>query len=311
MIRTAKQIFVFGVALLLTPQTCPSEESPVNNSTGNIKNHLNVGYVTNTTSGVNQRDAKIALEMLVRKIIKSKANPGFEAESMIFQNIEAAVQAINSNRIELLTMTTTDYISVRDKINADPAYVKSNNDGEVGSKFVLLCKKNKILGDSLNGLRDKTLVTVKGNNDFVSIMWMDTLLNRQRLPLSRTFFSTIKQVCKNSHPVLQVFFGKADACLVEKEVYEMMIELNPQIKKTMTVLAESPAFLLTITAIRRNADSFAKKNIAAFREKIAEDSEGKQIMMIFQSKKVLKFRPEYLLPIENLYSRYQEINNKK
>jgi ABC-type phosphate/phosphonate transport system substrate-binding protein len=310
MIRTAKQIFIFGMALLLTPQICPSEEAPVDSSPGNIKNHINVGYITNAISGVDPLDAKIALEILVKKIVKNKSQIS-RAESMIFQNIEAAVQAINSNRIELLTITTTDYISVRDKINADPAYVKSNNDGEVGSKFVLLCKKNKILGDSLTGLRDKTLVTVKGNNDFVSIMWMDTLLNRQRLPLSRTFFSTIKQVGKNSRPVLQVFFGKADACLVEKEVYEMMIELNPQIKKTMTVLAESPAFLLTITAIRRNADSFAKKNIAAFREKIAEDSEGKQIMMIFQSKKALKFRPEYLVTIENLYNRYQEINNKK
>jgi ABC-type phosphate/phosphonate transport system substrate-binding protein len=309
MIRTAKQIFVFGVALLLIPQICPSEESPVDNSPGNIKNHLNVGYVTNTTSGVNQRDAKIALEMLVKKIMESKSNPGFEAASMIFQNIEAANQAINSNRIEMLTMTTTDYISVKDKINADPTYIKSNNDGEVGSKFVLLCKKNKIPGNSLTGLRDKTLVTVKGINDFVSIMWMDTLLNRQRLPLSRTFFRTIKRADKNSRPVLQVFFGKADACLVEKEVYEMMIELNPQIKKTITVLAESPAFLLSLTAIRRNADPFIKKKIHAFSENIAEDIEGKQIMMIFQSKKVLKFRPEHLVTIENLYSRYQEINN--
>ncbi len=310
MIRTAKQIFVFWVALLLIPQICPSEESPADNSPGNIKNHLNAGYVTNTTSGVDPRDAKIALSILVKDVIK-KYFPRFEAESLLFQNIEAAVQAINSNRIELLTMTATDYITVRDKINADPTYVKSNNNGEVGEKFVLLYKKNKTMGNSLTDLRDKALVTVKGNNDFVSLMWMDTLLNRQRLPLSRTFFRTIKQVDKNSRPVLQVFFGKADVCIVQKEVYEMMTELNPQIKATMNVLAESPAFLLSLTAIRRGVAPGIKKNIAAFSENIAEDSEGKQIMMIFKSKKILKYSPEHIVTIENLYSRYQEINNKK
>ena len=265
---------------------------------------VGVGYIVNTISGVDKRDAKVALEIMVRKIVMRQF-PEVQSTSIIYEDLETAIKAVENKEIDIMTMLSTNYLDLSDRSIMIPKFIGSIG-GKPEEEYVLLVKKQSDIKE-LSQLRDKKIITQKGGSGVVSLMWLDTLLMEQSLPVNRVFFNSVKKVDKISMAVLPVFFGKVDACLVPRHAYETMVELNPQVGRELNVLSESPGYLVTVTCFRSGIVEKDQKTISAQFDTLDETPEYRQILILFHLKSVKRYNPEYLLNVEKLYTKYHRL----
>ncbi len=219
--------------------------------------------------------------------------------------MESAAQASEEGKVDILTLPSISYLKVRNRINMKPAFLPSKGE-KPGDKYVLLVHKKKSY-KTLAQLQKNKIIIKRDHSGIIAMMWIDTLLLEQSLPENTYFFSNIKKVDKGSHAVLPVFFGQADACIVHSRTFETMIELNPQVKKQITILLESPKLIDTITCIRKGIDKGLEKMIFKLGDKVNKDPAGQQLLMIFKMKKNFPYSPKHLINIEKLYEKYKAL----
>ncbi len=262
---------------------------------------IRMGHILDAVSGVDINDAKIALEILLNRILK-KGLPEYTYRNILFHSTDSAVQQFNAGQLEILSLTSINYLNIRNLANLEPAFVAVSG-GNPENKYVLLIQKKAEI-NTLNKLNKKNLIIEKGNSGDIALLWLNTLLLERSLKESDSFFNNIKRVDKVSQAVLPVFFGQADVCIVRRFTYETMIELNPQVGNTLTTLFESPPFLFALTCFHPEIDKQVSNIMKKFSNTLAKDPEGRQLLLLYHIEKVLDFRPEYLENIETLYNKY-------
>jgi len=181
--------------------------------------------------------------------------------------------------------------------------------GDVPDEYVALVNREGDIKD-LEGLKHKKLMVQTGGLGEVPMIWLDTILMKQGLPASRQFCGEVKLVPKASGAVLPVFFGHADACVVVKKVFLMMVELNPQIGKRLAVLVQSPSFPRTVSWFGKDWD---KATIDGSRTMIMESnsgSVGRQFVSLMGYDAVVIWDPIILRPLEALLRDYDELCKK-
>ncbi len=263
--------------------------------------------ISNTLSStVNQKDAELALEMLLEKM--SRSSKIYTVTNIIFPDTETAIREIKKGRADVLSIMSTDYLEIRDQIDMAPSSVPAYSDHPLDEYLLMVAKDANI--KSLDQLKNKNIIIRKGHIGTIALMWLDTLLMELTLPESTGFFKSIRQVDNGSRAVLPVFFGQADACIVHRYTYDTVTELNPQISKELIVLHTSPALLATIACFHKSMSEKTKEFIINFADTLNSDMEGKQYLTIFRIKRIFRFKPEYLNNIERIYEKHKRLNNK-
>ena len=107
--------------------------------------------------------------------------------------------------------------------------------------------------------------------------------------------------------MLSVFFRQDDACIVTRDVFEAMIELNPQVGAELTVLVTSPEFMYGVTCLRKNLDEENQKRLLENAIQLQTYPKGKQILTLFRRDEVVLFKPSYLESIERLVKEYHNL----
>ena len=113
--------------------------------------------------------------------------------------------------------------------------------------------------------------------------WLDTLLMRKGKQPARSFFAAIIPEAKISKPVLSVFFGQLDACVVTRRGFDTMVELNPQTGRQLEVLAVSDPYVPVAFCFRKDYHSPIKNQILGEIKRWHLSPAGKQSLTIFQT----------------------------
>ncbi len=101
-----------------------------------------------------------------------------------------------------------------------------------------------------------------------------------------------------------MFFGKADACIVNKSQFESMCELNPQLKKELNILLESPYLLVHVFSRNTNSQKHDMQNSDQYAISSTQTKQGKQMLKLFKASKVTKYEAKFLEPLEALIKEY-------
>jgi len=64
---------------------------------------------------------------------------------------------------------------------------------------------------------------------------MDVLLSKQKLGRADSFFGSVKAAATAQSCILPVFFGSADACVVDEINLELAREMNPQLGRLRAI----------------------------------------------------------------------------
>ncbi|MCW8849378.1 MAG: phosphate/phosphite/phosphonate ABC transporter substrate-binding protein, partial [Melioribacteraceae bacterium] len=189
----------------------------------------------------------------------------------------------------------------------EPIFINSTN-SKIGTSFILLVRKNKGV-KSLTDLKNKRINIPADSYGIFIEMWLENTLYDQGQKLS-TFFSEIKNVEKPSQALLPVFFGQTDACVITEPSFYTMLELNPQLKNELIIIEKSPEVINGIFCINKNTNENIKNATMDAAQKLTQTVSGKQILSLFKTESLLKFKPEYIKNTRKLFDKFNQIKNK-
>ena len=275
----------------------------------NEKPHYTVGIMYSLFSEVNLNDAEAASEVWINEIGKPWKN-AFDVSAKIFKNFDEVSSGFKNNNITVLALGINEFLMYQDKYNLEPALVPSFQ-GETNFKHLLLVR-NKDNFKNINDLKGKD-ISISTNYDPVSAkIWFETICAKDKIRDEKKFFNKITEVSKESQLIMDLFFGKIDACIVREKSFILMNELNPQIGERLSAMESSPAYLIAVICFSKNfTNETHRKNFMESALAIDKTVSGKQFMTIMKIDKLLPYKDDYLNTYIELLNDYKHRYSKK
>jgi len=255
---------------------------------------LRIGYSTKFLNDVSVADAQVALELWTRELSKS-AMPmlKMQPKPFIYDDLQSIVKALRNKEIDLIAITAMDYLKIKDKVPLEPALSASRQGSVDGDELVLVVRREQQITD-IGQLKGKRLTVHAGYMLDTASFWLSTVLESKDFAEKEGFFGSVREVKKVSQAVLPVFFKQADACLVSKTSFQMMVELNPQIGQELTVLLTSDKFMYGMLCFHRHLSADVKTQVIKSALNMHTTTMGKQILTLFQIDRVTPFKMSLL-----------------
>jgi len=276
-------VFSFGGALSGGPIQAEESRMPA---------LVRMGYSAKILSDVDLRDAQVAMDMLTVELNRIITGSKVSTKCIIFQDTTSMIEAINQQGIDMLTLTTLDYLRMKNRLYMDPFFVAANQVKD-GQQRLLIVRKDRGI-NKVTQLKDRIVNGPSRLRDEISLMWLDTLLAREEIPERAKFFQQVREVHKASQAVLPVFFSQVDSALVKRSSFEMISALNLQLKEDLTILANSKSLLGDVFCVHKNLDESIKRALIEKAPKLHESPSGKQLFTLLQVDRIIPFQPSYL-----------------
>jgi ABC-type phosphate/phosphonate transport system substrate-binding protein len=241
--------------------------------------------------------AKGALDLWGKKMGE---RTGFNSECYILNNINALAEKIKHKEIDIGSALSVEYIQLKKIHDLQPMYAQKN----CADPYYIVAKKNQTI-KNLSDLKGKRFARYR--NDKLGKLYLNTLLLKQFQKEQDTFFSSIIQKKKYSLALYDVFFDKADACMVLKRTYDLLCELNPQIKQDISILHMSEPFIPLVTFCRGDIDQHLKLLFIKAVKNMFDFEEGRQIMLIFNVTDIMDLTDKDLENVTNLIQKYEKL----
>ena len=265
---------------------------------------LKVGFSRTTFLDLNPKDLEASFKVLVQTLGRKRAYQ-LEVETRIFENSGDFEAALKKDEIHVAIMGAWEYSGMDIRAAIEPKFVCMHNDQSL-TESLLLTRRDGGL-DSLAALKGKEVILLESSVSLLTVPWVDVLLADARLGPAKTFFSRVEMVQKPTAAMLPVFFGKRQACAVDRRDYETLTEMNPQLRSALQVIAASPPFLNIIVCLSRStwASGKVKSDMTEALRDLHLEPEGRQILLLFKADQLTPYRESQMLAVRELRARYQ------
>ncbi len=290
-----KNSSLFWSALALISMLMARGDAPESGS-----NVLHVAFTDSVFTTVNQNDALAAIKVWVRRVTRNRKIP-LEPETTVFNTLEELQHSIDQQTVNLMIMNVQDYFNLTNHPVFDAVFTPKEAD-KVLDEYLLLIRSDKDL--TLDDLRGKRVIFIKATGAEQGRMWMDCVLHDHGLPLSEHYFVT-EDVIKPSAAILPVFFGQAQACVVDASGFGIMKELNPQIGRRLRPMLTSPPLCEYIICIHKHYSLYRQDIIDGLAE-LHTDPAGQQILTVFKIDKLNPFQESYIVNARKLWQHYRQ-----
>lgn len=283
--------------------------SSIVNAEGTTNDLLNleVGYSKKVFYNVDVLDATAAAHVIILKIVQ-KTGRSIKLTTSVYENNEKIIADLKANKLDLISVLSEDLPELIDQNIVDPFLIEIEK-GDVYEKFIL-CKRTDMPGEGLESLAGKKLTISVWFESDLPTYWLDLLLNQKRLPAANSFFSQIERIQKPEQAIMRVFFSKSDACLVPKQTYLILREMNPQISKELTVIEESPNFINGVLCLNKSLTEDDERSM--IEEKLLnfkKEPGGQQMMDLFKIDDFLPYNDIYLHDTFEVIKRYRALKH--
>lgn len=262
----------------------------------NDMDHLNVVFDRSYFSSMNHRDALLAVKLWFEKFSET-VDAEMEVEVTSFDNNEALVGLLERDMADVMILSSKGYFevpaNVRSKIT--PIFSTEIEDSSIQKCYHLLVKQSSDIQEWAD-LEGKKLLILNNYRCHLTEDWFKHSLKKIDVPWTSVRLEVADSV---SETILPVFFGNADACIVGDEGFEMMKELNPQIGKMLKPVETSPKIVEVIICMR-NGYTFNRELLIESILDFHNNPSGKQVMMLFQISRIVRFQENSLDPIESI-----------
>ena len=241
---------------------------------------LRFGFSSQIFFEVNENDARAALKNWAQSVgaeLEVSVDPAME----IFAGTEAIKDALVLGKIDAMTITAAEFWSMRRAVALGP-FIFGRTHGEITEEYLLLVHRDNPAA-RLADLRGRSVAVLAGARASLAAVWLETLLLEDTLGPAGNFWGKTMQSSKLARVVLPVFFHQIDACIVTREGFRTMSELNPQVGRQLKVLAQSPALVPTVFCFRADLISRFRDNLIAGIGRFADLPAGRQTLVLFQS----------------------------
>jgi ABC-type phosphate/phosphonate transport system substrate-binding protein len=252
---------------------------------------LKVGYPQYAFSEVDIKDAQAALEIWTKQILNRTLYSGTKVT--IYPEEASLLRALETNEVNLAVLASTTFLKVKDKLPIEPFFVPSSR-GQVGEEFCLLVHQQSGPASAAQLKNGKLLYYPRCSADSPQRLWLEDFLKRQGLPGIEGLFHSVQVAEGASQTVLPVFFRKADACFLPRQIFETVAEMNPQLGRDLKVLSQSPPIIRGLLVIRHDMDGKLKEEVYNSFLAMDKQAQGKQILTLLRYDRLVPYKPSHL-----------------
>jgi hypothetical protein len=250
---------------------------------------------------VNEADGSAAMKVWA-EASTSRNGLSLLAEPCILRNQAEVRRAVGNGLVDVVALTTLEYLDIDPAMREGSLLVSVVND-RLSDVYLLLVRADSGFAD-IGDLRGRSLILCDNPKMCLAPIWLDTLLRERRLGAADGVFGRVAKETKLTKVVLPVFFGTVDACVVSREGYATMRELNPQLGSQLRELAASPEFVATLAFFRAGCDATLRERMTSAARNLHTNQEGKQLLVLFKCDRVVAAPPSCLDTARELVAKH-------
>ena len=262
-----------------------------------------VGYSTQLFVEIDVKDAAAATKIWTTEVGNQA---GLRPENHMYADVQRLIEDFKKGDIDIATFSTLAYFRNESVLPGDPAFIGVRN-GKAAQRYVVLVPADRSYG-SIKSLKGGRLAITQ--NDTMSILYLNTLLLRKRLPEMDQFFSSVLNKSKPSQAIHAVYFGSADVCVTTEQAFQTMIELNPQVGRKLKIVGTSPGLLQGVSIYRSGYPKAIRKKIEAVVYNLKNYPRGKQVLTLFQCDDLAIPSSNDFAETRQLYGEYRRLKGK-
>lgn len=251
-----------------------------------------------------KQDTEITFNVALGDLLKSH---GANLSVMVFESTQDLHQAFDREKIHGIFGTPLEFIARASKMNPSIMAVHYKNVPLRQSLIALVRTSDNI--KNISELRGKKLSISKSQD--MEILYLNTLLLENQQLESDQFFSERLTPKNTNTGIMDVFFGRSDITLVRESEYKTAVELNPQVAKKLSILAESEPFLVLIGGAKKSVSPTTHKAAMQSLIDLSTTEKGQQLMRIIHAQSFETVSISDLDNVRDLLTRYQSLKIKK
>lgn len=294
--RRLNRIFILAICLALPWLVYGQKQSAPG------KDRFVVAYSEELFIGINLNDVQAAVDMWTNELeegINKKLGTHYNAKSVFIKKDEDLQISLSEIKPDVMTINSLSFLKIRNSKKYKPIFCGDGMAGHTGKTLVLLTRTSSNYR-TIKDLQGKTIAFPK-NKQFRQIeMWLDNLVLKEQKLVYTKFFKSIQNPSRGSKAVLDLFFAKTDACVVSKNIFLTMSELNPQISRSIQIIKQSEPMIFTVVCLNQDLDEPIQQEVYKLAKSLALKVKGRQILKLFGTSVVTDYKPEFLQSVVNL-----------
>ena len=229
---------------------------------------------------INENDAKAAMKVYTQNIGDENGIYVYEQPDLP-DGTNAIARLVELKKADVLVLTAEEFFAL-EKIGLEGPLLLSKVQGSYTEDYLLLARADSAIG-KVEDLAGRSLIMSSDARNSLATAWLEVLCREHGLGPAAGVLARITHHSKISQVVLPVFFGKTDACIITRAGWEVMCELNPQLKKQLRVIAVSAPLVPTLTCFRSGFTEAFKQKVITAVDLSAVKPEFKQLMALFKT----------------------------
>jgi phosphonate transport system substrate-binding protein len=229
---------------------------------------------------VNENDAKAAIKVYALNIGDQN---GIYVKSLpeLPDGTNAIARLVELEKADVLILTAEEFFALEKQGLEGPVLLAKVQECFT-ENYLLLSRTDSAIG-KVEDLQSRSLIIASDARNSLATAWLEVLCREHGLGPAAGVLARIARNSKTTQVVLPVFFRKADACITTRASWEVMCELNPQLKKQLRVVAVSPPLVPTVTCFRQGFTEAFKQRVIKAVDLSSVKPEFKQLMALFKT----------------------------
>jgi ABC-type phosphate/phosphonate transport system substrate-binding protein len=237
------------------------------------------------------------------EVIGTNIEPGRPIVHWLTDGAEGLVEAFARRDADFGALSPLEFLDAGARLQADP-FVTYQANGEVEVSYVL------VAGSGIRPIADlrgkRALLHMPSPSPHPARLWLDVELREAGLE-GLAGLAEAREVYKPSQALLPVFFGQADVALLPRSSYDTSCELNPDLGRTLHVVAASPPFVKILVVVARRHGPEARARWRERLKRAIETPGARQLFTIFRIESFVPCTLENLANVQRVLERREAL----
>lgn len=261
------------------------------------KQILMVGISAQSFPDVSLTDIEVTIKLLGEELGESS---GYETIVTAYNNEKRLQQDFEQGKINFV-VTSSLILAVEYDQSLLTDGFRFVRDSEFPDQLLIVGQQRYELED----FRGKRMVLAQ--RDPMNELNMDYFAWKTFKQGYKSSFKVLPPVEKVNQLLLKIFFGEADLTSVYQNFYQTALELNPQLRTRLKVLAQMDNVPAAGAFFRKDTQETFREKVILEALHMTDKPRGKQLMEMFKCDRILRSGVEDLMPAKQLFNARQRL----
>ena len=261
-------------------------------------------YFPSINNSVSRTDFQVALDFWMQEFTQNLDIKHTEVK--LFDRIDEMLSAYKKGDLSLIIVPPLLLVKYFELNTLADGFTTINQTGKP-SGMVVLARKDKNIWEKKD-FENKRLVMQE--NDELADVYLDSLVIPHFHKKYKKVFNSVKFLKKQNAIIHSLFFDQADVGVVYLETFDLMNELNPQIKDKIKIMENFPNHSLHYSFFHFQFPEDQRKMIVQEALKLNHSVRAQEILSNFRMAAVKECSVKSLEPFIRLNDQYNKLNSQ-